>query len=403
MQRLSGTVILIAAGCAKHSAPSAGYLEEAASYGGAPYPMEVAADEAEMSYAPAAKSAGPAPGARAVAAMPPPPPAPPPSAEPTEPAPPAQAEAAQAERMVHYAGWARLRATQVSAAIDQAKAIALAAGGRVESLSSDAITVRVPVAQFDAAWRTLLALGDVMDRSVTAEDVTDAFLAVDLRVKTLTVTRDRLMALLAKAETEEEKLALLRELQRVTEQLDSFERQLRTLRGLADFSRISLEFVPREAFANAAAGPDVTGFGWIGALSPFRRDVGAEGKRIALPVPEGLVVLSPKGAYVAESPEGAAIWTGTLPNDPRADAAFWIAAVHERLGDDFAKAETRAVGTWQCLTLTDGGEAPYVWEVCVQVDAADKTLWLGEVYYPSLEAQQRYAPAIAAALTGGAS
>jgi hypothetical protein len=191
--------------------------------------------------------------------------------------------------------------------------------------------------------------------------------------------------------------------QRVTEQLDSFERQLRTLRGLADFSRISLDFVPREAFANAATGPDVTGFGWIGALSPFRRDVGADGKRIALSVPEGLVVLSPKGAYVAESPEGAAIWTGTLPNDPRADAAFWIAAVHERLGDDFAKAETRAVGTWQCLTLTDGGEAPYVWEVCVQVDAADKTLWLGEVYYPSVEAQQRYAPAIAAALTGGAS
>nr|MBA2320741.1 DUF4349 domain-containing protein [Deltaproteobacteria bacterium] len=241
--------ILAVLGCAKRSepapvgsaAPSAMYDEDARSYD---------RGLAKEDYAPAEMAAS---------APPPPPPPPPPKTESAPADGPAisETEVKAEQRMVHYAGYARLRVTRVQEALD--------AG--------------------------------------------------------------RLVVLLARTESEQEKLALLHELQRVTEQLDAFERQRRMLKGLSDFSRISIDVVPREAVGGDAGGAVVAGFGWIESLSPFNRGVGGDEKRLALPVPDGMVAIDPKGQFVAESPEGAALWTGRVENDPRADAAFWIAAV----------------------------------------------------------------------------
>jgi hypothetical protein len=327
-----------------------------------------------------------------VAASPPPPPPPP--------ADPAVSEAPVEERMVHYAGWARLRVTRVQEALDVVAVEATARGGRVEQLGATSITVRVPTAEFDAAWQEIRGLGDVLGESVTAEDVTESFLAVDLRVKTLTVTRDRLVALLAKAESEQEKLALLHELQRVTEQLDQFDRQRRMLQGLADLARISVELVPREAVGAGATDPAVAGFEWIEQLSPFNHAIGDD-KRLALAVPDGMVALAPKGRFVAESPEGAALWTGRVPNDPQADAGFWVDAVVDRLAADFATVERSTRGTWSCVTLVDGSDAPYTWDVCAQADPSDRYLSIAQAYYPTAEAVARYQAAVAASLSGG--
>jgi hypothetical protein len=394
----SALVALAFVGCAKHESASPP-TEDAWS--------SSADDEisASAGYGRADKSrAAPSPPA------PPPPPPPPmvvaeaPPAEP-EPAPsPAPEAPVKAEkRMVHYAGYARLRVTRVQESLDAIAAVAIGRGGRVEALTSTSIVVRVPVEDFAAAWAEIRQTGDVLDESVTAEDVTEAFFAMDLRVKTLTVTRDRLVALLAKAETEDEKISLLREIQRVTEALDQFERQLRTLRGLADYSRISVNLVPREAVGAGDSGPHVSGFGWIEALSPFNRSVGADERRAALPVPDGMVALSPKGQFVAESPEGAALWTGRVPNDPQAEAGFWIDAVVARLSDDFATATRTERGAWSCVTLVDASEEPYTWEVCAQADPADKNLVLAQAWYPDAEAVTRYAAAVAVALAGGGS
>jgi hypothetical protein len=323
-----------------------------------------------------------------------------------EEAPPPEPTAAEGvqDRMIHYTGYARIRATKVHETLDAVAKLATEQGGRVEQLSETTITVRVPVALFDAAWKEVLGLGDVLDRSVSAEDVTDAFTEVDLRVHILQVTRDRLVQLLAKAESEDEKLALLREIQSTTERLDQIESQLRTLRGLADYSRITVEVVAREAVASGGAGgPTPAGMEWIASLSPFRRDLRSDDHRVALPVPEGMVSLSPKGPFVAESPEGVALWTGRLENEPRGDAAFWIDAVTARLGTDFANATSKSLGPWKCVELVDASEEPYTWDVCVQVDPVDRKLWLGEVYYPTAESKVRYQPAIDESFSGGVS
>src|SRR4029079_788180 len=127
------------------------------------------------------------------------------------------------------------------------------------------------------------------------DDVTEAFTAIDLRARTLRATQARLVELLGKAKEEEEKLRLLQELTRVSEELDAIETQLRTLSDLASMSRITVEAVAREAFTSGGGRPELDGFGWIRGLSPFNRSPGEDPHRVELPVPDGLVGLAPRG------------------------------------------------------------------------------------------------------------
>ncbi|MEO0605317.1 MAG: DUF4349 domain-containing protein [Myxococcota bacterium] len=168
------------------------------------------------------------------------PPAPPPPAATLEPVTPAP------ERMVHYNGYARMRSTRPRETLDAIAKLATDAEGRVDRLTDTQATIRVPEARFDEVWLAVLELGDVLVKRVRADDVTDQFRATDLRVRTLREMQKRLVRLLSRARSEEEKLALLQEITRVTEELDRTESQLRALRDLAEMSEISVDVVPRE-------------------------------------------------------------------------------------------------------------------------------------------------------------
>lgn len=302
---------------------------------------------------------------------------------------------APTDRLVHYEGVASLRVTRPTDALEAAEAIALDHGGRVDRLGGSTIVLRVPIAAFQQAWTDCLALGDLIDQVVRADDVTEQFVALDLRVKTLTHTRDRLVELLAKATREQEKLALLAEITRVSEALDGVLTQRRTLADLAAFSRITLHMVPRKAYTGHRQ-PQLAGMAWTAHLSPFRRAVFYDDKRIALPVPAGFVSLSDTGPFRAESPEGAVLWTTRLRNDPVGDGAFWVEAIRRQVADSFDEAPALTLGAWTCLVLDEAGaDAPYRWQVCVRPDG--RHLEVGQVYYPSPEQVDRYEARVAGA------
>lgn len=322
-----------------------------------------------------------------------------------EPTPPADtstpADEAPAERMVHYSGWARIEATKTEDLLKAVSAMAEGMGGFVEQLTADSVTVRVPVSRFEEAFKAALAMGEVLDKSVSAEDVTDAFLAVDLRLRTAKSTRDRLVTLLAQAKTESEKLQILAQIRRLSEQIDVMEGQLRTLASLANFSRITVQAQPREAFAARAPGQDPVGFSWIHALSPFSRAVGAYWKLSPLEVPTGFVALDIKKRFIAESADGAVIWTARLDNDPAGDAAFWTAAIRERIKDEFKSVEEREVGGYKLLRFVSETDDAYRYVVGVRVDGDQ--LHLVQVYYPDEATEQRYQDAVRAVIAGGKS
>ena len=307
-------------------------------------------------------------------------------------------EQPKAERMVHYDGWMRLRVTRVQDTLDAIAALAEELGGKVERMAGGTITVAVPVAEFEGAFASLAELGDLLSKSITATDITDQFTSTELRLRTSETTRTRLQELLARATEENEKLQLLREIARLTEQIDLMKSQVQLLSTLASFSRITVEAVPRQAVGQGNHRDEPWGLGWIQRLSPFRQDVVAAGKLLKLETPEGFVALDIEKRFVAESADGVVLRSGKLLNDPVGDTEFWLAAVKQRLEPEFTSVEESTWGTFRVLTMVQGDETPYVYVLAINAD--DKWLQLVEVYYPGAEQQQRYEAVIRQAVEG---
>jgi hypothetical protein len=384
-------------GCAKSASPADAYGEAMPVYEADS--MELAAVSRAASSAPAPKRAR---AAGAPAAAPPPPP-PGMMAADGAPAPaPVDASAAApapGPRMVFYAGFTQLRVPKVLEAVDALSAMAAARGWQVERVYGNSLVLRVPVASFEESFAAVLATGEVVSRSVTADDITEAFTAVELRLRTARTARDRLIELLARATTEREKLALLREIQRLSEEVDTLEAQVRTLEGLAAWSRITVELLPREALA--WQGPEVgsAAFAWIRGLSPFWNGPPPEAKRVALPVPTGFVALDRKGTH-AESPDGARVFAWRAENAPLGDAAFWADALEGRLGKDFASVARSTEGDFTVLTFVFRGEPAYTWVLAVR--SRGKHLDLVHAFLPTAEAAARHGEALRAALRAAA-
>jgi len=379
-------------GCAKKA--SYGWSDD---YGGDGYVSDVVT---------ASKSASMGGGARRGVTRGGPPAPPPPQADPAEmeedyfEEEPEPNDGDGAARLVHYNGWCSIRATRVDTLLDDVADLAREVEGFVEKLGRDHVTIRVPVEDFDATWEKVLELGELVDHSLTAEDVTESFQAMDLRLKTARTTRDRLNALLAKANEEEEKIALLKQIQRLSEEIDRYESQLRVLGELASYSRITVQGIASSAFSGDDPGNDVAGFGWIRSLSPWRRDVTASAKLLKLDVPDGLVALDEKKRFIAESPDGTRIWSGRLLNEPKGNTEFWVAAIQDRIAKEFADAETAWVGSYQVLRLVDPAE-PDGYRYLVGVKVNGKNLDMIQIYYPDKAQEERYKIAIEASLKGG--
>ena len=300
--------------------------------------------------------------------------------------------------MVHYDGWMRLRVTRVQELLDAVAALAEELGGKVERMAGGTITVAVPVASFEAAFADIAAMGDLLDKSITATDITDQFTSTELRLRTAETTRTRLQALLARATEENEKLQLLREIARLTEQIDLMKSQVELLATLASFSRITIEALPRQAVGQGGQRDEPWGMGWIQRLSPFRQDVAAAGKLLKLETPEGFVALDIKQRFVAESADGVVLRSGKLVNEPVGDTAFWMAAMQQRLEPEFSEATVETWGEYSVLTLVQGDDTPYVY--IVAVSAQGKWLQLIEVYYPGAEQRERHGAAVRGAIEG---
>ncbi|MBC7794726.1 MAG: DUF4349 domain-containing protein [Clostridia bacterium] len=307
---------------------------------------------------------------------------------------------APAKRMVHYDGWVRVRVTDPRKTLDAAAQLAIAAGGYVERQDNTMVMLRVPVAKVRDAFTELQKLGDVLSRSLTAQDVTDSFTAAELRLKTLRASRDRLIALLATVKDENERLQILSEIRRLTETIDSLDLQMRTLASLAAYSRLTLETVPREQRGTSRSDA-LAAFQWMDALSPFSRSVAANEKKLKLETPKEFVLLSDVDRWIAESADGAAIWTHERKNAPVGSSDFWASALAGRLGNDFSEVKREQVGDYAFVTFIDGGDTHYRYRVGVKADG--KTLDVIEIYYPTPDHEARYGTSVNAAINGGAS
>ena len=303
-------------------------------------------------------------------------------------------------RKVHYNAHLKLRATKPDKVMDEAIGAVKAVGGYVEQQNQALMVFRIPVAKFMAVYKQLQSLGEVISKSISVTDISDVYAAVELRLKLAKTTLQRLQALLAKAETEKEKLQLLKEIQRVSEEVERLEGQFSTLDSLAKYSRLVLALEARLALQARSHKQDFKGFGWIHRLSPFEKLVAQGGKFLAFDVPEKMVALGTKQPWVVESADHVAFWASQRENQPNGNTHFWYEAIKTRLNSEFANFKQIKKGKYLILRLEDFSENPYVYMVGVHV--VNKKIHLVEIYFPSKAHEEQYWSDIAKVIEKGA-
>jgi hypothetical protein len=153
----------------------------------------------------------------------------------------------------------------VPAAVTSASALAEAMGGYVTGSTlrgsqGAQLDLRVPAARLDEALDGLAALGEEKFRSITASDVTAEISDLEATLANQRALRDRLRALLARAENVEEVLEVERELTRLQTSIDSGEARLKRLNTDVALSAVALRLEPRKP--KRILGP--LGLLWVG-------------------------------------------------------------------------------------------------------------------------------------------
>ena len=303
------------------------------------------------------------------------------------------------ERLVYYEGYAKLRVASSSETLSAAVEMVEEADGYVENYSESRVVLRIPVELFRSTFDAILKLGDVVARSASAQDITDAFTSVTLRLETLRASRERLIALLAQTTDEKEKLELLREIKRLTEEVDQLAMQQQTLATLAKFSRITLETEAKQRRVNMASEEPIGAFRWLTKLSPFDKNVAFSAERCEFDSPEGMVSLDDPSHWMAESPDGAQVWAHERSNEPRGDTSFWLEAMALRLEPLYAEAERFSAGEFEVLRLVDSGPENYRYMIALRADGDN--LQVVEAYFPSSTHEDRYRVAVQTSIAGG--
>jgi len=149
---------------------------------------------------------------------------------------------ATAERKVVYTAGFHMLVGDVALAQERTRKLADEMGGYMQSLDGPRLTIRVLAEQFEAAVERLAELGTVVRRHIEANDVTEQFYDLEVRLKNARALAERLRALLARADDMADALAAEKELARVTTDIERMEGRLNRLRNRIAFATITVTF-----------------------------------------------------------------------------------------------------------------------------------------------------------------
>ncbi len=215
------------------------------------YPAQAYPAQMEMAARAEAKKDFAAPEPASGAAAPPAPPPPPP--RPGQPEPQtsqaiAKGDPAAAEQrdpsLVIYSAQLVLAVYQVEQSLAEVEKVARDHGGFLAKKQDREIVVRVPRAKFQAVVQGIDKVGDVLHRDISAVDVTEEHVDLEIRIKNARAMQARLKDLLARANVKEA-LEIEKEMNRVTGELELLEGKLKVLRDRIAYSTIAVTFQDR--------------------------------------------------------------------------------------------------------------------------------------------------------------
>jgi len=150
--------------------------------------------------------------------------------------------AAVPTRKVVHIGTFAVVVGDVVYAMDRTKALAEEMGGYLQRMSGSTITIRVPAENFYQAVTRLDQIGTVASRDITAQDVTEQYFDLKIRLKNAKVMAERLRKLVAQAIDIKAALLVEQELTRVVTEIERLERQLKSLESRVAYGTLTVTF-----------------------------------------------------------------------------------------------------------------------------------------------------------------
>lgn len=146
-----------------------------------------------------------------------------------------------------------------------------------DGLVRGSVTVRVPVDAFEDLLTSLGDAGEIVDRTITSQDVTGEYTDLESRERHLRAQEAFYLELLAEAETIQDAIAVQQQLEALQGELERILGRLNLLEDRTAFSTLTVTIIEGEADAVAAAdedGPSLAGY-WDTARDAFVNVVGA--------------------------------------------------------------------------------------------------------------------------------
>ena len=144
------------------------------------------------------------------------------------------------ERMVIRSAYIHLQALEQDTV--HAKVIKLAEKyqGYVLSSGSSETVIRIPYARFNEAICEIESFGDVADKNIRGEDISEEYQDLNIRLENAEKTRQRYLILLDKANNVSEMLRIEAELERVNVQIESLKGRIEKLSHLVEHATITV-------------------------------------------------------------------------------------------------------------------------------------------------------------------
>jgi hypothetical protein len=131
------------------------------------------------------------------------------------------------------------------ATLDKVIDVAESLGGYLAGRKDTSVQVRIPSYRFRDGLTQIEKLGDVLHRSVTADDVSEQYSDLEIRLVNLKATRQRLHEFMARAANMQDMLTVEQQLERVAGEIEQIEGKMRFLRSRAAFSLVTVTITPR--------------------------------------------------------------------------------------------------------------------------------------------------------------
>jgi hypothetical protein len=232
-------------------------------------------------------------------------------------------------------------------------------GGYLQEIDGASITLRVPAARFDDALQEVARMGEVIERRVKAQDVTEEMRDLKIRLDNAERTRVRLLDLLEKTGRIEDAVKVEQELERVTETIELLKGKIQFLSAQAAYSTIRVDLnspVPQQTLAMQIPFP------WVLRLADGAVTGTAEGsaqrgnwfqRGVTFDLPKGFIRYFERSSMTeAMSGAGVVLKVTRQENYDGGDLAFWSPLVRRVL------TESRAIALSDTRTVTlDNGSA----------------------------------------------